>query len=494
MWQVSQFTVVRNLADRALPTHNLVFNTRSGRCMVLRAQDWQRILEALPAPQEAPADVRQAIDGLLEAQMLVPAHADERQLFGASFDALRARPQHIFPLIAVTTACNIGCTYCYEEGTRSQTMSERVIVGVLDWMERRIVQDGIREISPGLFGGEPLLYPRLLLRIMDGFAVLRQRYGVTGEFYSSSNGMLLTPELAAALGSRGLTQLQISLDGTAEVHDARRRGKKGQPSFQEALRGIKIAAAHIRNVTVKVNFDRQNRSSIGALFDLLVAEGLQQVVDVKLEAIAHQMPGSRTLHDPGHVIPPAAVEMADAYLELMLLARQRGLRVRQDTAHTTPCMFSSQHGVIIGPDGSIYKCISLVGRPEFKVGTVFAETYDTEEYERQMDTGKRLVQCYEEACPYIPVCAGGCAYESVVRTGRYDLRYCTRPHLEAFHYKRYLLRYHRRLEALGMRPLTVSELGETARASLPAAPVVPLQSIRRRSSALPGAKGAHDHE
>lgn len=495
MWQVSQFTVVRNLADRALPTHHLVFNTRSGRCMILRTRDWQRILEALPDPQTAPAEVRQAIDGLLEAQMLVSASADERQLFGASFDALRAHPQRIFPLIAVTTACNIGCTYCYEEGTSSLTMTERVVAGVLRWMERRIVQDGIREIYPGLFGGEPLLYPRLLFQVMDGFHELRQRYGVTGEFYSSSNGMLLTEQLAEQLGKRGLTQLQISLDGPAEIHDIRRIGKRGQPSFQEALRGIKIAVEYIRNVTVKVNFDRQNRSSVSALFDLLCAQGLQSRVDVKLEAIAHQLPGSRTLHDPAHVIPPEAVEMADAYLELMLVARQRGLKVRQDTAHTTPCMFSSQHGVIIGPEGNIYKCISLVGRPEFKVGTVFADTYDHEEYERQMDTTRRLSQCYEEACPYIPVCAGGCAYEAVVRTGRYDVRYCTRPHLEAFHYKRYLLRYQKQLEALGMRPLTAAELQESAMAAAPPAAsvqVVPLHSIRKRSS-VPGPKGGPEH-
>ena len=497
MWQVSQFTVVRNLADHALPTHNLVFNTRSGRCMILREQDWQRILEALSAPQSAPAEVRNAINGLLEARMLVGVDADERQGFGASFDAMRYHPQRIFPLIAVTTACNIGCTYCYEEGTRSLTMTEPVIAGVLRWMEQRIVQDGIREICPGLFGGEPFLYPRLLFRLMDGFHELVRRYNVTGEFYSSSNGMLLTPWLAEQLGRRGLTQLQISLDGTEEIHNARRTGKKGQPSYQESLRGLKVAVEHIRNVTVKVNFDRHNRASIRALFDQLIEEGLHKRVDVKLEAIAYQIPGSRVQHDPSYVIPPESVEMADAYLEMMLEARQRGIKVRQDTAHTTPCMFSSHHGVIIGPEGNIYKCISLVGRPEFSVGTVFDDAYNTEEYERQMDTTKRLSQCYEEACPYIPVCAGGCAYESVVRTGRYDLRYCTRPQLEAFHYKRYLLRYQKQLEALGMRPLTAQELSETV-VSPPSTPapahLVPLQSIRKRSSLVPGARGAQAHD
>lgn len=487
MWRVSQFTVVHNLADHALPTHSLVFNTQSGRCMILRDLDWQRIVVALPVPETAPADVRHAIDGLVEAHMIVSADTDEQRVFGASFDALRYHPQRIFPLIAVTTACNIGCTYCYEEGTSNLTMSSQVVTGVLHWLEQRIVRDGIREIYPGLFGGEPLMYPRLLFALMDGFHELCQRYGVRGEFYSSSNGILLTHQLAEQLAQRGLTQLQISLDGTEDIHNERRVGKKGQPSFEESLRGIKIAIEHIRNVTVKVNFDRHNRSSISELFDRLIAEGLQKRVDVKLEAIAYQMPDSRVQHNPGYVIPPESVEMADAYMELMLEARQHGLKVTQDTAHTTPCMFSSHHGVIIGPEGNIYKCISLVGRPEFKVGTVFEEEYDAEEYGRQMDTTKRISQCYEEECPYIPVCAGGCAYESVVRTGRYDLRYCTRQTLQAFYYKRYLLRYQKQLEALGMRPLSAQELRETAvPAPSTASPtrVVPLQSIRRRASGV----------
>jgi radical SAM protein with 4Fe4S-binding SPASM domain len=174
-------------------------------------------------------------------------------------------------------------------------------------------------------------------------------------------------------------------------------------------------------------------------------------------------------------------------MELMLEAKRHGLKVTQDTAHTTPCMFSSHHGVIIGPEGNIYKCISLVGRPEFKVGTVFAEEYDAQEYGKQMDISKRISQCYEETCPYIPVCAGGCAYESVVRTGRYDLRYCTRQKLEAFYYKRYLLRYQKQLEALGMRPLSAQELQTTAvpaPSPVSSAHLVPLQSIRRRPSAV----------
>lgn len=458
MWKISQFTVVRNLADRDLPTHNLVFNTENGRSITVDDNDWRAIVTALACPAGADAPVSDAIDELAQKRFIVPAEEDQASTFQAKFDKQRRNPARIFPLLAVTSGCNIACTYCYEAGVTSKTMSEDVVDGCIKWIERRVVQDGIRGVYPGLFGGEPLMMPRLLFSIMDKFNVLKARYGFAGEFYCSSNGLLLTEQLAEDLADRGLTQIQISLDGPESVHDKRRVGHKGQATFQRSLKAIHVALQHIKNVTVKVNFDRQNRALMPELYDLIVSEGWQDRVDIKLEAIAYQFPDSKVAHSSRFPIPPESVELADAYTELMLEARRRGIRVSSDTAHTTPCMFSSEHGVLIGPEGEIYKCISFVGRKEYAVGSVFADDYDRANYDDQMNAFKRLEECYAEECSYIPVCGGGCAYESAVRTGRYDVRFCTKQYLAEFHFKRHLIRYRRQLEGLGMRPLSSEEL------------------------------------
>lgn len=454
MWKISQFTVVHNLLEYGLPTHNLVFNTYSSRSVVLVNKDWERIIATLQSPQGINVNEQEAILALVKIGILVHQDVDEQQQYEISFNATRYRPQRIYPILAITTGCNIGCTYCYEDGVKSKTMSTDVVGGVLRWLERRILEDGYREIYPGLFGGEPLLYPSILFALMDGFQELCQKYSVKGQFFMSSNGMLLTPKLSQDLASRGLTQIQISLDGTENIHNIRRMGKRGQPSYKETMQGIKVAVQNIPDVTIKVNFDRHNRFAIGELFDTLIDEGLKDAVNIKLEAIAYQFPDANVPHNPAYVMPPESKELATAYLQLMMDANVRGLQVTHDTAHTTPCMFSSHHGVIIGPSGNIYKCVSLVGRSEFKVGSVFENDYDKIEYSNQMNTTKRLAQCYEEKCPYIPVCAGGCAYEAIVRTGKYAARYCAKKYLEEFHYKCYIIRYQKQLEDLGMRPIS----------------------------------------
>lgn len=458
MLKLSQFTVVRNLGDRALPSHALVFNTFSGRSLTVRQVDWDVILAALEAPDATSESVGRSLEQLRKLGILVGAEVDERSRWRVAFDTVRWSPKRIFPLLAVTTACNIGCTYCYESGTRGETMTPEVVAGVLRWFERRITVDGIREIYPTLFGGEPLLFPDRLFALMDGLRALCATHGAGYEFSMSTNGVLLTTELARSSVERGLQQIQVSLDGPQPIHDVRRIGKRGQPSYSESLRGLKIAAEHIGGVTLKINFDRQNRSAIVRLYEAMVAEGLAGRITVKLESIAHQMPDSKVVHDPSHVMPPDSEELASAYAELSIEAGRHGIAVTKNTAHTTPCMFTSHHGVLLGPDGSIYKCISLVGRKEHRVGTVFDDDYDADRYGQQMNVMKRLDECFAERCQYVPVCGGGCAYESIVRTGRSDLRFCTKKNLEALHYYRQLIDNRENLERLGMRPLTAAEL------------------------------------
>jgi len=458
MWKLSQFTVVRNLSDRDLASHHLIYHTGSHQSMTVTAENWNRILSHLEGGEDAPPEIERALGQLAAAGIIVRSDRDERSAWEAEFDSKRYRPRKIFPILTVTTACNIGCTYCYEEGIASATMTPEVIAGCMRWIKRRAVEDGIEEIHPGLFGGEPLLYPRLLFEITDRFADLCRRHRVRGSFYCSSNGMLLTEELGRELARRGLRQMQISLDGPPEIHDQRRLGKRGQPSFQKSLSGLRAAVKTIPSVTVKVNFDRHNRRFAARIFDLLVEEALAERVSVKLEAVAPQMAGSTARHPPAYVIPPESEELAEAYTELALECMRRGIRVSRDTAHTTPCMFTSEHGVIIGPDGGIYKCVSLVGRSETRVGSVFDEDYDTREYTSQMDVLKRLDACFDERCPYVPVCAGGCAYHALLETGTYQRRFCTREYLHRFYDLRYLTRHREQLEALGMRAITPEEL------------------------------------
>jgi uncharacterized protein len=462
MLKTSQYTVVRDLDEQGLPDHHLVFNTRTSRCICIGKQEWSRVTAAcgLSAQSADPALTR-----LKSLGILVDEDVNEAADFLEEFDRVRFHPRRIYPIFAVTTACNIGCTYCYESGVIGKTMRPDVVSAIARWVERRIRIDGISEIYPSLFGGEPLLFPKILFDLMDKLNDVARQYAARCAFSSSSNGVLLTPELAEQLGRRGLSQIQISLDGPEDVHDARRMGKQGETTFERSLAGICVAIDHIENVTLKVNFDRHNAPRIPALFERLATEGLSGKVDVKLETIAKQFSGSKVAHAEALLMPPNSVELSSAYIGLSLAAERHGFKVRRDTAHTTPCMFSSHHGVLVGPSGNIYKCISLVGRPEYKVGTIWDDDYDVGEYGSQMNVSKRLDECIRERCAYIPVCGGGCSYEAITRTGSYAERFCTKDYLADYHFKRNLVKHESALVRLGAKSVRADGASLTGCAS-----------------------------
>ena len=476
MWKLSQFTVVRDLTDRGAAGTNLVFNTRTRRSLIVGSDNWRSILDELEAPGGGDGPVARAARSLVDSGYAVPAQLDERVSWAEEFDRTRYGRQAIYPQLTVTTSCNIACTYCFEEGVDYEHMTDEVVDATVRWFEQR-VRDGVSAILPTLFGGEPLIVPRTLFRIMDGLLAFRERYGTDVRFSGSSNGMLLNDDLAEQLAGRGLERLQISLDGPERIHDIRRIGHRGQGTFERSLAGLHVAARHLPYVTLKINFDRQNLEFSEEIFDRIEAEGLAGRIEVKLEAIALQLPGSGTHHDPAFVIPPDSPEMAAAYTGLRLQAEERGIRVTGDTAHTTPCMLSSDHGVIIGSDGVIYKCVSAVGRPEMAVGTVF-DGYDRVAYDDQMNVHARLDDCFDESCSYVPVCAGGCAYESMARGGSYKERFCTLPYLTEYHYLDYLVKHNDRLADLGCRTVTAEEM---AKARVPAGGTTTMVELRTRS-------------
>lgn len=459
--RVSGFTSVWSLADRGLPNHLIAFNTRSRKSVLLTTDDWKAINEGRSVGRGSVED--RAIGQLLKSGHIVDTHADEFQSWREQFENERRAPPAIFPLLTVTTACNVGCTYCYESGVSYKNMGPEVVTAVLAWMRERVVVDGVKEINAGLFGGEPLLVPNVLFSLMEGFRSLSDQTGVTGSFYSSSNGILLTNTLASRLAKLGLAQIQISLDGSPAMHEVRRPLKSGAAAFSKVVEGIDIAIDNIPSVTIKINFDRQNLRDAVFVLDEIVKRKWSNSVSVKLEAIAHQFPNSRVSHDARHVIEPTSPAMANAYAYLRRACAEREISVTDDTAHTTPCMFTSEHGVIIGPDGSIYKCISLVGRTEFAVGNVLNDDYAGLEYARQMSVDDKLAPCLAERCKFLPVCAGGCAYESAVRTGEVMKRFCAYDYLERHHYLRQVERHGELIRQLGGAAVSPSEVDAESR-------------------------------
>jgi MoaA/NifB/PqqE/SkfB family radical SAM enzyme len=180
-------------------------------------------LSAIVAGTPIALDVRREdplfeIVGRLAGAVGFESDADVLRLFGALTGAAYVGPR-VFH-VDVSNACNTDCVYCW---FHSEYSADRPDAALFDpaWQSRRIDYGLYTRLVDDLVSlratedlvlsgkGEPLTHPRLL--DMVRYAKAR---GLAVTLFT--NGILLTPEVAAALIDAGLDLLYVSLS----AHDA----------------------------------------------------------------------------------------------------------------------------------------------------------------------------------------------------------------------------------------------------------------------------------
>jgi radical SAM protein with 4Fe4S-binding SPASM domain len=90
----------------------------------------------------------------------------------------------------------------------------------------------------------------------------------------STNGTLITPQMARKLKDIGLSYVGISLDGMASINDTF-RGIKG--AFNAAMKGIENCQAVGIKVGLRFTINKANAAEIGKIFDLLEEKDIPRV-------------------------------------------------------------------------------------------------------------------------------------------------------------------------------------------------------------------------
>ena len=126
----------------------------------------------------------------------------------------------------ISRACNLKCVHCYNDSGSGRASDE------LTTDEARVVLDDLSEfgIPSVLFsGGEPLMRHDIFELI--GYAVEKGLRAVI-----STNGTLITPDIAKKIKQNSVSYVGISLDGIGPIND-QFRGVEG--AFERAVAGIR---------------------------------------------------------------------------------------------------------------------------------------------------------------------------------------------------------------------------------------------------------------
>lgn len=301
----------------------------------------------------------------------------------------------------ITERCNRRCLHCYQNGHATAELPLRELEIILAKMDEAL-RKWDRQGTLSLTGGEPLIRQADLLALMDRI----DRMDSLASYDILTNGSLVSDDTARELTTHSkLRRVQVSLEGSSPpTNDAIR----GDGSYDETLRAIRIMKRHGITVSVMTTISRLNSSDIPKLFELLESEGVDAFA---LERLIPEGSG-KGLQD--QLLSPN--ELREVYGSVYQMAAQRThtriLLYRPLFAAIAPedptagaLCSAGNNALTVMPDGTVYPCRRL----PIPIGNVlsdglFSIWYNSEVLWKIRNPENLERKCRE--CDLLAVCRG----------------------------------------------------------------------------------------
>jgi uncharacterized protein len=287
-----------------------------------------------------------------------------------SYDVLRLRHatelnrrsgKKVYLTIAPTMDCNFNCYYCFEKNHEKLYMNAETENHIINYIKQIV---GLEELSVYWFGGEPLLAFKVIKRLSKKIKEIPIKYRAT----IITNGYNLDTISFDEFLYLQISDIQITIDGTREIHDARRQHKEYGKSFDKIVSNIKLITEQAKgrdeqlSISVRVNIDNDNMINYHELREFLYSE-------IKYSNFHISFGWIRFTKD--RKIESFCVNRADI---LSFCEENKEFKEVHDLFYPRneifECFVRNYWGIVVGPDGSVYKCWEELGESQYKLGTI----------------------------------------------------------------------------------------------------------------------------
>lgn len=163
-----------------------------------------------------------------------------------------------------TQRCALRCVHCYAHSKDIE------YTGELTTEQGKALLDDLAQFGAPVIlfsGGEPLMRH-------DLFELIAHAKSKGMRAVISTNGTMITADVAQRLKEFGLSYVGVSLDGLKETND-KFRGVKG--AFDQALAGIRNCQQAGIKVGLRLTINKKNWQDIPGIFDLMVQEKIERI-------------------------------------------------------------------------------------------------------------------------------------------------------------------------------------------------------------------------
>jgi uncharacterized protein len=330
---------------------------------------------------------------------LVPHEVDEVDNYIKRQDELfnDDLPGSLNLVIAVTMSCNYKCEYCFQGShSANANMTEEVLADTIAYIKNEIdTNSNLKSLGITFFGGEPLLAINTLKTLSTFCKDYCNEKGIEYHAAIDTNGFFLTKEVSTELKEIGIVRAQIAIDGFEEFYNTTRKAPK--ESYKRVLNNIDSSELPI---VIRVNVTKKNQEEVKQLLRYLYS--LDKVKEGKAKVAVYRV--GLNNDDPNYDFTDKEwLEFRDCmkdYIDIVEPKRLFGL----PKSYCIGCSMQKKHNVVIGADGSLYRCDRHCGDSTKTIGTVKEGINLQSQIEKAFRNSVIDGEC--KNCKYLPICCG----------------------------------------------------------------------------------------
>ena len=326
--------------------------------------------------------------------------------------------------------CNLRCKYCFaDEGEyngHKGVMSVETAKKAIDYVVKR--SGPRRNIEIDLFGGEPTMIMDKVKEIIAYARENEKAWNKNIRFTMTTNATLLTEEMMDFM-DKEMGNIILSLDGRKEVNDNVRIKVDGSGSYDDILPNIKRMIEKrdkSKHYYVRGTFTGANTDFYEDV-KAMVNEGFREI---SIEPV---------VLEKGHFLELKEEHLPEIFENYDKLYNEMARRKKEGDEFNFyhfnidlnggPCVYKRISGcgagfeyVAITPQGEVYPCHQFVGKEEFKLGSIYDDTYDAE-------LGKKFKKAHIYNKPKCRecwarfYCSGGCQANNYAFNGDMNIPY-----------------------------------------------------------------------
>lgn len=319
----------------------------------------------------------------------------------------------------ITRRCNLSCKHCYSDSENKSYPGELSLEQVKLTLED-LKQFGVPAV---LFsGGEPLIRP-------DLFDVVSYAKSLGLKYVLSTNGTLITKDLAEKIKKHNFSYVGISLDGIGKVNDTF-RGQTG--AFEKTMNAFKYLKALNQRVGLRMTLTKHNIDNLENIFDFIEEEKIDRACFYHLvyagrgsqesdishaqsrKAIEIILKRTKDFYERGLNINILTVDNhvdgVYTYLKLLQEDPQKAERIYQKLKWNGGGLHSTGVGIgAIDPEGNVHpnqfwQHYSFGNVKERRFSDIWQDT--TDPIMRGLKNRKHLLKGKCSRCKWINICGG----------------------------------------------------------------------------------------